>query len=150
MTSGPQESDKDVDIRSIIGKQIRQYRERHDPPWTQNKLAQVAGLSTDDRVSLYELGKSVPSISDLNKIAKALGVPLRALLQRETDDDMLSRLQRVVDIFGEARAVALTADAEGWTEFIRDLQHALRRAKKITDYAVETASGKRRRRRVSD
>jgi transcriptional regulator with XRE-family HTH domain len=118
------------DLARIIGTQIRRHRDRQNPALTQSELARLAGLSTDDRVSLFELGKRVPSITELERIAKVLGVPLPLLIQNEDDPQtLLGRLQHVMDLFSEARRIAMTANNETWVSFLHELRQIVRRAK---------------------
>ena len=60
-----------------IRKNIKKYR--NDKGFTQDKLSELAGVSTD-YISEIERGKKVPSIKRLDKIAIALDIPAYKLL----------------------------------------------------------------------
>ena len=60
-----------------IRKNIKKYR--NDKGFTQDKLSELAGVSTD-YISEIERGKKVPSIKRLDKIAIALEIPAYKLL----------------------------------------------------------------------
>jgi transcriptional regulator with XRE-family HTH domain len=66
--------------RSDIGRRIRSLREQRG--WTQMELARKAGLKSTGHVSLLQSGRRRdPSVSTLRRLAKALGVPVVALLE---------------------------------------------------------------------
>ena len=60
-----------------IRNNIKKYR--NNKGFTQDKLSELAGVSTD-YISEIERGKKVPSIKRLDKIAMALGIPAYKLL----------------------------------------------------------------------
>ena len=60
-----------------IKNNIKKYR--NDRGFTQEKLSELAGVSTD-YISEIERGKKVPSIKRLDKIAIALGIPAYKIL----------------------------------------------------------------------
>ena len=60
-----------------IKNNIKKYR--NNKGFTQEKLSELAGVSTD-YISEIERGKKVPSIKRLDKIAAALGIPAYKIL----------------------------------------------------------------------
>ena len=133
----------DEDIAIAVGRTVQRYRLRHDPPMTQSALAQAAGLASDQRISNIERGVTQATIPELEAIRKILGVPLRLLVGDETDPT--DRVKRLCELEEQAHQVAINADDEAWTEFIRDMQHALRRARTLQDQRQEHREGKKRR-----
>ena len=115
--------DTDEDLGRTIGRQIRLYRERHD--LTQQQLARRANISTDDRLSKFELGKTVPRIAELHRIATTLGVPLRVLVQPDDDETVIGRLQIVIDLFTDIRNRAMTLDSSDWAMLLTGLRAAV-------------------------
>ena len=65
------------DLRSAFGQRIKELRQRLD--WSQETLAERAGLDTT-YVSGIERGQRNPGLNTLNRLARALGVTLPALL----------------------------------------------------------------------
>lgn len=65
-----------VDLRKKFGARLRQLRRQAD--LTQEQLAAAAELSVDF-LSLVERGINAPSFENIEKLAKALGVPIREL-----------------------------------------------------------------------
>ena len=66
------------DLKNKVGLKVRRYRKEKD--LTQEKLAEKTGISVDF-LSLIERGKNAPSFETLEKIAKALGVPVKELFE---------------------------------------------------------------------
>ena len=60
-----------MDLRKLVGRNVR--RLRHERGWTQEALAEVAGVS-QQAVSELENGKSNPTILTLHELAQGLGV----------------------------------------------------------------------------
>lgn len=67
-----------MDIRKKFGKRLRQLREERG--WSQEEFADRAGLHRT-YVSAVERGVRNPTLSVLERIAKALGVSLEEMLQ---------------------------------------------------------------------
>ncbi len=65
-----------ADLRKKFGKRLRQLRK--EAGFTQEQLADKADISVDF-LSLVERGINAPSFESLDKLAKALGVPVREL-----------------------------------------------------------------------
>lgn len=63
-------------LKEKFGKRIRQLRRQKDI--TQEDLAEAAQISVDF-LSLLERGENAPSFKTLEKLAKALGVPVKEL-----------------------------------------------------------------------
>jgi len=63
--------------RRLLGETVR--AERHKAEFSQEKLAEKAGLSTVF-ISRIERGRESPSVDSLVKIAKALGIQVRDLV----------------------------------------------------------------------
>ena len=57
---------------------------RKSKGWTQQKLADEAGLAMDT-ISRYERGDREPRITEMGMIAKALGCPTKDILVDEVD-----------------------------------------------------------------
>ena len=56
-----------------LGRDVRELRERLG--WSQNRLAQVAGM-TQSAVARFEAGGTVPTLPVLERLARALNVDL--------------------------------------------------------------------------
>ena len=67
-----------MDIRKKFGKRLRQLREERG--WSQEEFADRAGLHRT-YVSAVERGVRNPTLSVLERLAKALGVKLSELVQ---------------------------------------------------------------------
>lgn len=67
-----------MDIRQKFGKRLRQLREERG--WSQEEFADRAGLHRT-YVSAVERGVRNPTLSVLERIAKALGASLEEMLQ---------------------------------------------------------------------
>jgi len=80
-------------IYALIGKQIRQYREKKD--LTQEKLASDIGVSRAS-IANYESGKQAIYISDLYKIANSLEVEVADLLPKTTEIAKKSSLEALL------------------------------------------------------
>jgi transcriptional regulator with XRE-family HTH domain len=65
-------------LRNDFGKRLRKIRRNQD--LTQAQLAETIGV-TMEFVSLLERGQTSPSFETLEKLAKALGVPVSELFQ---------------------------------------------------------------------
>jgi XRE family transcriptional regulator, master regulator for biofilm formation len=64
-----------------LSKVIQQIREQREPKMTQRDLAKAAKV-TQGYIAQLEMGlKKNPSLDVLKRIAKALGVPVTALLE---------------------------------------------------------------------
>jgi transcriptional regulator with XRE-family HTH domain len=62
----------EINIRLEFGKRLKTFREARG--WSQDKLAQICGWSSNTRVSGYERGANEPSLDDIGRLAQALGV----------------------------------------------------------------------------
>jgi transcriptional regulator with XRE-family HTH domain len=71
-----------VDLRKKFGKRLQTLRRQSG--LTQEQLAQAAQISVDF-LSLVERGINAPSFENLEKLAKALGVPIRELFNFENN-----------------------------------------------------------------
>ncbi|MEW6685796.1 MAG: helix-turn-helix transcriptional regulator [Candidatus Edwardsbacteria bacterium] len=89
-----------MDILTQIGKQIRTIRK--EAKKTQADLAEATGLS-DNYIALLERGKRSPSIETLDKIAKALNVPVGKLFihrkERKAKVGRKKLTERLLEIF---------------------------------------------------
>jgi transcriptional regulator with XRE-family HTH domain len=72
-----------ADIRQKFGERLR--RLRRGAGLTQEQLAAKADISVDF-LSLVERGINAPSFSNLEKLARALGVPIRELFDFQNDE----------------------------------------------------------------
>lgn len=68
------------DLRKKFGKRLQTLRRQAG--LTQEQLAEATGISVDF-ISLVERGINAPSFDNLEKLAKALGVPIRVLFDFE-------------------------------------------------------------------
>jgi len=76
-------------LQEKLGSKIRELRKRRKI--TQASLAEKTDLS-DNFIGLLERGKTSPSLESLEKIARALKVPVRELFEFETDEPNKARL----------------------------------------------------------
>lgn len=67
-----------MDVRKKFGKRLRTLREERG--WSQEEFADRAGLHRT-YVSAVERGVRNPTLSVLERLAKALGVPLSRLVE---------------------------------------------------------------------
>lgn len=67
-----------MDVRKKFGKRLRALREERG--WSQEEFADRAGLHRT-YVSAVERGVRNPTLSVLQRLAKALGVPISELVQ---------------------------------------------------------------------
>lgn len=81
------------DIASSIGDAIKLCRNKRG--LTQGELAERVGFSVS-YLSLIEKGKRTPDLEVLDKIAKALNMPLNLLVFLATDKTELAELDRSV------------------------------------------------------
>ena len=84
-----------ADIYRQVGKRIRELRKRAD--LTQFKLAERAGI-TPDYLGRIERGRGAVTLETLERIASALGVPFRQLLDLQeiasaTREEILKSIQ---------------------------------------------------------
>jgi transcriptional regulator with XRE-family HTH domain len=75
------------DLADIVARNVRAERARLG--WRQKDLAERIGWSIG-MVSDTESGKRRIGVSDMPKLCRALGVPLRDLLRGASADDMAS------------------------------------------------------------
>jgi transcriptional regulator with XRE-family HTH domain len=61
-----------------IGENIRRIRKENN--LTQKQLGNLCGMA-DSAIRRYELGKSIPKLKTLHKIAKGLGIPVHTLVE---------------------------------------------------------------------
>jgi len=71
-----------ADLREKFGARLRQLRREAD--LTQEQLASAAGVSVDF-LSLVERGINAPSFENIEKLSRALDVPIRELFSFESD-----------------------------------------------------------------
>lgn len=69
--------DKNITSDHAIGEQICYWRKLHG--WSQRELARRANIA-NGALSQVELGHSSPAVNTLQKVAKALGISLQALM----------------------------------------------------------------------
>lgn len=79
-----------MDIAEIVGRQIRASRKA--AKLKQAALAEAIGRS-EDAVSQFERGKTLPSIETLIALSNALSVSVDHLLGREENDDLAQAVQ---------------------------------------------------------
>ena len=84
------------EIVEILGKNIRNLRKEAE--WTQEKLAEKAGISVPFMTQI-ELARKSPSLEVIESIAKALGVPYAQLFKSEISEnkDVAQRLRLLED-----------------------------------------------------
>lgn len=79
VTSTVVEDQPDVAVEAeIFGKRLRQLRQ--DAGWTQEQLAEAAGITTTYTSDL-ERGTKVPSLTIVLRISRALRIPVAELLR---------------------------------------------------------------------
>ena len=91
-----------------VGRRIRNLR--RDRGWSQRDLAALLGV-TQSRLNKYEAGR-LPPMGVLLKLARLSGMSLDLLLPDPGLDgaerELRERLRRVIAVFGEERAAAVT------------------------------------------
>ena len=70
-----------MELQKKLGNKIRELRKKRE--MTQASLAEKTGLS-DNFIGLLERGQTTPSLETLDRISKALKVPIRELFDFET------------------------------------------------------------------
>lgn len=136
----PAGREDDNEITAVVGTNLRRIRTEHK--LSLDNLAQRSGVSRA-MLSQVELGRSVPSIAILWKVARALDLPVSAFLTRQSDAGTVvirandSRL--LVSNRGHFSARGLfPADAPHRTEF-----YELRLARLAEERARPHAAGTR-------
>lgn len=89
------------DLRHQVGSQIRSLR--RDRKMTQATLAKQAELSRD-MVGLIERGRAAPSLSALERLGDALGVPPAVLLdiaESDRDPNVSGPRARIMDMVSD-------------------------------------------------
>lgn len=114
-----------------LGKTIRILRQAKDLKL--NELAKVSGVSVP-YLSLVENGERQPSLDVLHRLAKALNVPIDALMTMGMEEAYSSQN-------GVARELAETVDR------LMEIEKKLRRLLKSGDTDAAKGSQARRRRR---
>jgi transcriptional regulator with XRE-family HTH domain len=76
MSFAPREGERMAQLRSQFARRLKTLR--NEKQLTQEELAKITGLSTSF-ISSLERGINAPSFETLERIAKALGVSVRAL-----------------------------------------------------------------------
>ena len=64
----------------MVGLKIAYYRKAHNPPYTQEQLAELVGTSTSNIGTIESKMHKPLSLKMLFKIAKALDIPPKDLL----------------------------------------------------------------------
>jgi transcriptional regulator with XRE-family HTH domain len=87
-----------MDLQKKLGNRIRELRKKRK--MTQALLAEKTDLS-DNFIGLLERGQTTPSLETLDKISKALKVPIRELFEFETEsvvgkERMINELNRML------------------------------------------------------
>lgn len=67
-----------MDIKVLLGKRIREYRQKHG--WTQFQLAEKIGID-DKHLSRIELGKNMPQSSVIASLAEVFGIEPKHLFE---------------------------------------------------------------------
>lgn len=129
---------RESDVAAALGRNLRRLRTRRG--LSLERLARLSGVSRA-MLGQIELGRSVPTILLLNKVAKALNAPLTAFIASDDRSDIavLRREQAkiVVSHDGGYRARPLTAgDADRQVDFLE-----IRLRPGATDHAAVRASG---------
>lgn len=89
-----------MDLQHRLGARIRAFRKRRG--WSQEDLAEHAGLS-EDTVSAWERGKSLPSIKLLIAAAEALAVPVEAFFGAPEETESTKRAELLARLTDAAR-----------------------------------------------
>jgi len=110
------------EILTIVGEHIKDYRMLKR--LSRRALGELIGIS-GQAIWKIETGRSDPKLTNLNKIAEALGVRLDALItgqqvvfRREVAEsdafaELMSRIEEEVSKYEELRNLAHTDDAAG-------------------------------------
>ena len=93
-----------VQVFEVVGENIRARRKARR--WTQQKLAEAAGLSTYF-IGAVERGQAVVSLRALDQIARALKVPLSVLVEQTDDSDRKELYEAVLTCLKRADAEEL-------------------------------------------
>lgn len=80
--SDPGGRPRDDELGILVGERLRQLRERAE--FSLERLSQLARVSRG-MLSQIELGRSVPTVTVLSKIAAAFDLPVSVFLTREAD-----------------------------------------------------------------
>jgi rhodanese-related sulfurtransferase/transcriptional regulator with XRE-family HTH domain len=83
MPEKPTASEETTELDAIVGENLK--RLRADRQWTLDVLAGMTGVGRQT-LGQIELGRTVPSLGTLWKIATALGVPFSTLIARPSDN----------------------------------------------------------------
>ena len=76
------------EISIVVGQRIRQYRQQAG--LSQNGLAEKAELHAT-YIGQLERGEKNPSLESLEKVARALKLPIEALVKNITPDERVNR-----------------------------------------------------------
>lgn len=107
----------------MLGEKIRATRRCHGK--TQEDLAQYLGVQRAV-ISKYETGTITPSLSQIEKIAEALSVPLSDLLGLEPEGDKESDRQLLAKLLSEYAAEHGDESAEHFKSLIYFDENGLR------------------------
>lgn len=109
----PAEEDADPELDAVVGANVKELRARRG-----YSLDVLAGLSGVGRQTLgqIELGRTVPSLGTLWKIARAFDVPFSVLLARQSSEETRifrrAHAKRIVDADGRFSSRALFSPDE--------------------------------------
>ncbi|MBQ8460632.1 helix-turn-helix transcriptional regulator [bacterium] len=86
-----------MDIKVLLGKRIREYRQKYN--YTQSQLAELLGID-DKHLSRIELGKNMPNPVLLEKLANLFKIELKDLFELshlEQPEIIRKKLQEIIN-----------------------------------------------------
>lgn len=108
-TIGSKRSGRNKEINSIIGKNIKKFRE--DRGLTQAQLGEIVGRG-DSTVRMWELGSSEPDSETLLKLSECFGVSVGCLLGKDDGTEKISVHKTRLKELRESKGLTLRELAE--------------------------------------
>jgi len=71
-------NENEIDVKKLVGKRIREYRQRHK--MSQEQLSEIIEIDSK-HLSNIELGKNMPNPQLLLRIAHAFGIEMKELFE---------------------------------------------------------------------
>ncbi len=71
-------SENEIDVKKLVGKRIREYRQKHK--MSQEMLSEIIGIDSK-HLSNIELGKNMPNPQLLLKLANAFDIEIKDLFE---------------------------------------------------------------------
>ena len=92
------------EIRTIFANNLRYFRKKHTPPFTQEKLSELVGKN-QNYIGLIEKGKSSPPLEMIALIAARLEIAPSLLLEKNASPENIQVLDK--ETFIEALSESL-------------------------------------------